>query len=160
MALQTIVADYHNPEHADAFVALMQNYAKDPFGGGKALNEQVLRDTITELAKREFAFTLLGFVNDKAVALMNCFELFSTFAGKPLVNIHDIVVAKEFRGQGFSRALLAAVEEIAKSRGCCKLTLEVLSNNRVAKTAYQNFGFSEYQLNPEHGHALYWQKPL
>jgi len=34
-------------------------------------------------------------------------------------------VWKEFRGQGLSQMMLAKVEEIAKAKGCCKITFEV-----------------------------------
>lgn len=157
----TIVrADYQNTNHAKAIAHLMQHYSRDPFGGGSKLSEQRASRIAVELSKRDFAFSLLCFIDTKAVALVNCFELFSTFACKPIVNIHDIVVIEQYRGRGLSHALLSAVEKIARERDCCKLTLEVLSNNHVAKASYQKFGFSDYQLNPAHGHALYWQKTI
>lgn len=56
--------------------------------------------------------------------------------------------------------MLEKVEEIARSKDCCKVTLEVLSNNEVAKSAYRKFGFSGYELDPEAGFALFWQKSL
>jgi ribosomal protein S18 acetylase RimI-like enzyme len=59
-----------------------------------------------------------------------------------------------------SQALLRKVEEIAVARGCCKLTLEVLAGNRRAKAAYDRFGFSAYELDPELGAAVFWQKIL
>jgi ribosomal protein S18 acetylase RimI-like enzyme len=36
----------------------------------------------------------------------------------------------------------------------------VLSNNEAAKSAYQKFGFSDYELDPQAGTALFWQKLL
>ncbi|MBF0471653.1 MAG: GNAT family N-acetyltransferase, partial [Gammaproteobacteria bacterium] len=65
-----------------------------------------------------------------------------------------------YRQQGISQQLLAEVEEVARARGCCKLTLEVLSGNPVAQASYQKFGFSSYSLNPKTGVALFWQKNL
>jgi len=56
--------------------------------------------------------------------------------------------------------LLEKVEEVACSKGCCKITLEVLSNNEIAKCAYSKFGFAGYELDPEAGSALFWQKKL
>ncbi|MFQ5485228.1 MAG: GNAT family N-acetyltransferase [Desulfobacterales bacterium] len=83
-----------------------------------------------------------------------------SFSCKPLINIHDVVVLNEFRGNGISLKMLDKVEEIAKSKGCCKITLEVLSNNDVAKSAYRKFGFSSYELDPKAGTAVFWQKLL
>ena len=158
--IEIILADYNKPEHIQAIAELMQHYASDPFGGGKSLSQDLANTIAMELGKRDYAFTLLGYIDDKPIALINCFEMFSTFACKPLINIHDIVVMQDYRGQGLSHALLAEVETIARQRGCCKLTLEVLSNNHIAKASYEKFGFGDYQLNPEHGHALFWQKTL
>ena len=56
--------------------------------------------------------------------------------------------------------MLAVVEEIARKKGCCKITLEVLQGNRVAQNAYRKFGFDNYALDPEAGHAEFWQKSL
>ncbi len=52
------------------------------------------------------------------------------------------------------------VENIAISKGCCKLTLEVLEGNRVTQSSYSKFGFSDYELDPKMGRALFWQKVL
>jgi ribosomal protein S18 acetylase RimI-like enzyme len=66
----------------------------------------------------------------------------------------------DFRGQGISKKLLQKSEEIAKSLGCCKLTLEVLEGNTTAQAAYKASGFAGYELDPQMGKALFWQKKL
>ncbi|MGB0722830.1 MAG: GNAT family N-acetyltransferase [Gammaproteobacteria bacterium] len=155
-----VLADYQDPRHQAAIPALLDEYARDPMGGGEALEAGVLARLVGELARRPGAFTVLAFVADEPVGLVNCFEGFSTFRARPLVNIHDVVVREPFRGRGVSTLMLERVEAEARARGCCKLTLEVLSNNTVAKVAYQRFGFADYQLDPEAGIALFWQKAL
>lgn len=165
MSTEIILADYGNTEHAKAIGFLMNSYARDPFGGGSALPGEISENIAHELGKRDYAFTLLCFVDGEAVGLTNCFEMFSTFACKPIVNIHDVVVRQEYRGRGLSTKMLQACEQEALKRGCVKLTLEVLSNNEVAKSSYQKFGFGAYQLNegqlnPELGHVLFWQKTI
>ena len=87
-------------------------------------------------------------------------EGFSTFLCKPLINIHDLVVLEQYRGAGLSHKMLQKVEDIAIQKGCCKLTLEVLAGNEVAKSSYSKFGFSGYQLDPKTGGAHFWQKSL
>ncbi len=59
-----------------------------------------------------------------------------------------------------SPELLEKVEELAHEKGCCKITLEVIEGNEVAKSAYLKFGFAEYELDPALGHALFWQKRI
>lgn len=160
MPVHIIQADYGNPQHAADIPLLLDAYARDPMGGGQPLSPEAQNGLVAALAARPCAFSVLAYVDGKAAGLINCFEAFSTFACQPLVNIHDVTVLPTYRGQGISRKMLEKVEAIASERGCCKLTLEVLSNNQVAKAAYRNFGFADYELDPEAGTALFWQKKL
>lgn len=160
MPCSVVLADYHNPAHATAIVELLDAYANDPMGGGEPLPEEVKATLVGKLAGLPHAFSVLGLVDGRPAGLVNCFEGFSTFVARPLVNIHDVVVLAEYRGLGLSQAMLAEVERIARERGCCKLTLEVLEGNRVAQGAYEKLGFAGYQLDPTVGRALFWQKSL
>jgi hypothetical protein len=63
---------------------------------------------------------------------------------QPLVNVHDVVVATSHRGRGIAAQLFAEVEAIARERGACKLTLEVLDGNASARALYQRLGFTAY----------------
>ncbi|MCP1518593.1 GNAT superfamily N-acetyltransferase [Pseudomonas migulae] len=153
-------ASYTNPVHAEAIGQVLNHYAKDPMGIGRSLPAEVLEHLPGELAKRPHAFSVLAFVGGVPAGLVNCFEGFSTFACRPLVNVHDVVVVKQFRGLGLSQKMLQKVEEIARQRGCCKITLEVLEGNAVAQKSYAKFGFSAGMFDPEHGRMLFWTKPL
>jgi GNAT superfamily N-acetyltransferase len=155
-----VVANLNNPTHADAVVYLLNAYAKDNMGGGLGLSDFTKQNLIPELKKRQGVYALIAFMGEAPAGLAICFEGFSTFACKPLLNIHDMVVATEFRGLGISKRLLAKAEEIATQLGCCKLTLEVLEGNKIAQTAYRACGFEGYELNPETGKALFWQKKI
>lgn len=153
-------ASYTNPVHAEALGTVLNHYAEDVMGGGESLSLDTRQQLAGELAKRPHAFSVLAFIAGEPVGLVNCFEGFSTFACRPLVNIHDVVVLSSHRGLGISQKMLAKVEEIARQRGCCKLTLEVLEGNEVAKAAYKKQGFDGYQLDPQMGRAMFWQKTL
>ncbi len=153
-------ASYSNPVHADALGFVLNHYAEDVMGGGQPLSADTLQQLAGELAKRPHAFSVLAFVAGQPVGVVNCFEGFSTFACRPLVNIHDVAVIKEWRGKGISQKMLAKVEEIARQRGWCKLTLEMLQGNTVAQGAYRKMGFAGYELDPQMGQALFWQKSL
>lgn len=153
-------ASYSNPVHAEAIGVLINEYAEDAMGGGQSLRLDRCQQLAFELAKRPHAFSVLAFIAGEPVGLVNCFEGFSTFACRPLVNIHDVVVKSCVRGQGISQKMLAKVEEIARQRGCCKMTLEVLEGNEAAQGAYRKLGFSDYQLDPQMGRALFWHKAL
>lgn len=153
-------ASYTNPVHAEAIGHVLNHYAEDPMGGGHSLPVDLLKQLPAELAKRPHAFSVLAFVGGEPAGLVNCFEGFSTFACRPLVNVHDVAVMSAFRGLGLSLKMLHKVEEIARQRGCCKITLEVLEGNKVAQSAYRKFGFDDSKFDPAHGRMLFWNKPL
>lgn len=157
---EVLKVDYANTQQGEELVDLLNAYACDVMGGGEPLSEQVRKTLVAKLAQVPGAFSFMVRVNGQAAGLINCFMGFSTFSAQPLVNIHDLVVLAECRGLGLSQMLLSAVEQEAQARGCCKVTLEVLSENLVAKKAYLKAGFAQYSLDERMGHAEFWQKNL
>ena len=160
MNIEIKKADYFDSKHKMDIPILLDAYASDPMGGGVPLKEEVHENLVEELSKLAHAFSIIAYVDNEAAGLINCFRAFSTFSCKPLVNIHDCIVLEKHRGLGLSQRMLDKVAEIAKEDGCCKLTLEVLSNNEIAKKAYNKFGFDSYELDPKAGAALFLQKKL
>jgi len=160
VAVDVVIADYRDARHAAALVELLDGYARDGAGGGVPLTDEVKAGLPAALAARPQAFSVLAFDGEQAVGLVNCIEGFSTFACRPLVNVHDVVVAASHRGRRIAQRMLARVEQEARARGACKLTLEVLSGNQPALRAYAREGFSGYQLDPAFGSALFLQKRL
>lgn len=131
-----------------------------PAGGGQALSDFAKTHLVQALAARPHAFSVLAFDGDQPVGLVNCIEGFSTFACRPLVNVHDVAVLPGYRGQRVGAQMLALVERIARERGACKLTLEVLQGNASAIRLYERVGFAGYQLDPAMGRAQFFQKWL
>jgi ribosomal protein S18 acetylase RimI-like enzyme len=160
-AVATVVrADYSNADHAADIVKMLRVYAMDPMGGGEDLSPEVQANLVPGLAATPAASSLLAYVGGEIAGLANLMTTFSSFGGKPLINIHDIVVSKEYRGTGVGRALFAEIETIAREIGACKVTLEVLEGNEPAKALYESLGYGDYVLDPEMGRALFWQKRL
>ncbi len=161
----TIVAtDFDDPRCCDDFLALLDHYMQSPTGNGQPMSDDLRERLPAELRRRPQVLSYIAYqasgTGQRPVGLINCVEGFSTFAGRPLLNVHDIVVHADFRRQGIARALLAHVETVARQRGCCKLTLEVLAGNHLARRAYLDFGFEGYQLDPAMGQALFLEKKL
>lgn len=146
--------------HASALVQLLDAYAQDPAGGGEGLSAFAKMHLVQALAARPQAFSVLAFDGDQPLGLINCIEGFSTFACRPLVNVHDVAVLASHRGQRVGEQMLALVDEIARERGACKLTLEVLQGNASAVKLYERVGFAGYQLDPAMGRAQFFQKWL
>lgn len=158
--VQVLRADYSNPAHGAALVALLDAYARDPMGGAHPLSEFARANLVASLATRPQAYSVLAFAGEVPVGLVNCIEGFSTFACEPLVNVHDVAVLSSHRGQGVAEKMLALAETIARERGACKLTLEVLQGNTGADRLYRRLGFANYELDPALGQAQFMQKWL
>jgi len=158
--IEVVRVRYDDPAHAAALVQLMDTYARDPAGGGKALSDFARENLVSALAARPFIFSVLAFDDAMPVGLINAIEGFSTFACRPLVNVHDVVVAPSHRGRGIAPQMFDQVEVLARERGACKLTLEVLQGNTSARSVYERLGFTDYQLDPAMGHAQFLHKWL
>ena len=158
--LTVIHADFNNPSHGDMVIALLDEYAKDPMGGGEPLSEQVRTHLISELASRPTAGALIALQDQEPAGLAIYFEGFSTFACQPLLNLHDFMVRTKFQGLGIAKQLLLALDQAALDRGCCKITLEVLQGNTPAIALYRKTGYQGYSLSEETGQAMFWQKKL
>lgn len=159
-ALRCVQADYADAGHALALVELLDAYARDPAGGAEALTPFAREHLVGALAARPQAFSVLALAGDEPVGLVNCIEGFSTFACRPLVNVHDVVVLQAWRGQRVAERMLALAEQLARQRGAVKLTLEVLQGNAGAIRLYRRIGFAGYQLDPAMGEARCMQKWL
>ena len=153
-------ADYGDADDAAALVMLLDAYASDPAGGGEPLSAFAKANLVRELAARPQAYSVLAFDGEEPVGLVNCIEGFSTFACRPLVNVHDVAVIASHRGRGIAEQMLREAERIAIERGAVKMTLEVLSGNAPAMKLYQRIGYAGYQLDPAMGTAGFQQKWL
>ena len=143
MDLRIHQANFADSRDAGSIVAILNSYAADPRGGGRALPADVQGRLIGVLRDHPTTLVLLAVADGEPVGVAVCFFGISTFRARPLLNVHDLAVLPEYRGRGVGRALLGAAEEHARRRGCCKLTLEVQDDNTPARTLYQRFGFAD-----------------
>lgn len=159
-AVQVLEADLARRDHQEAIVELLDTYSRDPMGNGSPLPPDVKRELIRGLREHPTTLVLLAYVDAAPAGVAVCFRGFSTFAARPLINIHDLSVLPSQRGHGVGRALLDAVAEKGRALGCCKLTLEVLEHNERARRVYEAAGFRQAVYRPELGGALFMAKPL
>lgn len=158
--IQVFEANLADLRHQRAVLALIDAYSTDDLGDGKPLDPEVRARLIPGLRNHPTTLVFLAFDADMPVGVAVCFLGFSTFAAKPLINIHDFFVQRSHRARGVGRQLLHAVEAKARVLGCCKLTLEVLENNTRALRLYAAVGFARYQLQEAAGGAIFMAKPL
>jgi ribosomal protein S18 acetylase RimI-like enzyme len=128
-------------------------------GNGEGLSAEVRDRLIPGLRQHPTTLIYLAFASDEPVGIAVCFVGFSTFAARPLINIHDLAVVPAYRGQGVGRLLLERVESKGRDLGCCKLTLEVRADNHRAQRLYARAGFDDVALSQGAG-TWFLQKPL
>lgn len=154
MDVHIFIAEYENPEHAAAIIDILDAYSRDPMGQNKPLEQEVRDNLIPELDAFPTAVSILAYADGEPAGLANCFLGLSSFKAAPLLNVHDLAVKPEYRGQGIGGQLLEVVEEKALQMGCCKITLEVRDDNR-AQRLYQRAGFG-----PDTPDMHFWHKML
>ena len=153
-----IEADLADLAQQRAVVELTDAYAMDPMGSGAPLPDDARGRLIAGLRGHPTTIVFLAYAGEAAVGLATCFLGFSTFAARPLLNIHDLVVLPAYRGRGVG-ALLEAIERKAATLGCCKLTLEVSEQNHTARRVYERAGFHQAAFG-EGGGLLAYAKLL
>ena len=150
--LTVVDADLNRPHHCDGLIAVLDDYARLPNIAGCPLPPEVKTVLPERLREQPGRVILLAVQDDRVVGVAVCFLGFSTFAARPLLNIHDLAVLGECRGQGVGGVLLKAVDDRARELGCCRVTLEVVEDNPGAKRLYERTGFRMVQE--------FWKKDL
>jgi len=86
--------------------------------------------------ENEFSHYLVGVDEDGTVL---CYGGFHNQFDE--AEFENIAVRKEFRGKGLGKKLFSALIELAGSLGVKRFTLEVKTENNVAISMYEAFGF-------------------
>lgn len=69
------------------------------------------------------------------------------FAGITIIldiaELNNIVIKKNYRGNGYSKIILEYLINYSKTHNCTKFNLEVSSKNNIAINLYENYGFKK-----------------
>lgn len=84
--------------------------------------------------------TLIAEGNGIFAGICIFFPSFSTWLGRPGVYIQDIVVDRDFRGQGIGERLLREVARMVKAEGAVYMRLAVDVENLSAQAFYDRMG--------------------
>lgn len=134
-------ARLEEPSEVERLFEILDAYARGSGGQNAPLSLEARENLGAGLRGHANAFVLFGCLRDRAVGAAVCVWSFSTFAGRPSVNLHDFSVLPEAQGCGVGTALLQELERRARERGAVKMTLEVHDTNEGAKRLYARFGF-------------------
>jgi ribosomal protein S18 acetylase RimI-like enzyme len=155
METKIIQCNYSNLKHREAVIRLINAYILDDMGGGTLLSEQEQIKLIQGLKNHSKALVLLAETQGVFSGLLTAFENFSTFTARPMMNIHDVMVLKEYRKKGIGRSLMNVLIEEAGKRNCSRITLEVRKDNITAQNLYRDLGFCDTEPS-----MFYWRKYL
>ena len=158
--LSIIQANLDDPVHQKTVISLVDAYSQDEMGDGAPLRDEVRQRLIPALRLHPTTLILIAYKSEQPVGIAVCFRGFSTFAARPLMNIHDLSVLPGHRGEGIGQRLLQAVEEKARELGCCKLTLEVQEKNKRARKTYEAAGFIDSTYGENTGPCYFLSKPI
>jgi len=158
--LHSIAADLDDARHQAAIRELIRGYARDPMGNGCDLPDEIVERLVPGLREHPATEVFLAFDGAEPVGIAVCFVGFSTFAGRRLINVHDLAVAPERRRLGVGRLLLERVEQRARELDCCRITLEVRAGNTPARALYRSFGFADLEFGSGPDQVLFQSKRL
>jgi len=138
---EIIRANLDDSHHQEYLFEMLDGYMRNPFGAERPFDANLRQQLILGLKRHTGTVVLLAILNARPVGILNAFAGFSTFAAKPILNIHDVLVHPDHNGQGIGTRLMEAVQAVASDIGACKMTLEVRADNSTAKRVYEKFGF-------------------
>lgn len=134
-------AQLEKPGDVEILLEILDTYARGPGGQNAPLSATARKNLGPGLRDHPNAFVLFGVLDGRVVGIAVCVWSYSTFAGRPSVNLHDFSVLPEAQGKGVGTAILEELERRARDRGCAKMTLEVHDSNKDAKRLYARVGF-------------------
>jgi len=147
--------DFTQLPHRDAFCALLKHYMEDPMGDYTPHTDAQEQQLMDDLATHPTAAIYLLNVDGAYVGMATTFMNYSTFKRQPYLYLHDVVIHQAVRGQGWGKYLMKQLIKLAKEAGCCKISLEVRTDNPAAQATYQKMGFAA--CTPT---MMYWEKGL
>lgn len=89
---------------------------------------------------RPYAEVILAEQVGQTVGFALFFHTVSTFAGKPGIYLEDLFVDPHARGQGYGKALMTHLAQLAVERGCARFEWSVLNWNEPSIAFYQRLG--------------------
>jgi ribosomal protein S18 acetylase RimI-like enzyme len=149
-----------DPDDRRAVTELVDAYAQDPLASRQRLPDEVRARLADGLRNHPTTIVFLAIDKGKPAGVAVCFLGFSTFAARPLINVHDLAVLAGSRRRGLGRLLLRHVEMKARELGCCKVTLEVREDNSAARALYRHVGFDDARFGGDTAPVQFLEKQL
>ena len=153
MSLPTTVVriDVASTEQCSQFEVLFSEYSS-------GLSVDIESHVIKQLFELPYFHGFICFVDNEPAGFAVCFESYSSYRAKKVLNIHDFMVSLNYRGKAVGKALLSGIEQYSCDHEYLKITLEVDEDNLAAQKLYSSCNYEDYQLVQKD--LLHWQKYL
>jgi GNAT superfamily N-acetyltransferase len=98
--------------------------------------KEFLKDRLT---KNE-SVVFVAFAGDTMVGFVQLYPVFSSVRMKKRWLLNDLFIKEDFRGQGFSIALIEQAKELCRQSGACGFMLDTAKVNVIGNRLYQKMG--------------------
>ena len=99
--------------------------------------EEILDEWLFDKEKEEVIFAI---AEGEEVGFALFFHNFSTFLGRAGIYLEDLFVKPKYRGNGYGKAILKRLAQIAVERGCGRLEWSCLDWNQPSIDFYLSLG--------------------
>ena len=82
--------------------------------------------------------------NGKLGGFVQLYPLFSSTRMKRYWLLNDLYVNSNYRGKGFSKALIECAKELCRTSDSCGMYLETSKENMIGNQLYRSAGFKKY----------------
>lgn len=141
--IETSLPDFKLRFAREEDVSLMLSFIKELADYEKLSHEVVatekdIRENL--FGEKAYAEAVIGYAGEKAAGFALFFHNFSTFLGKPGLYLEDLYVKPGMRSNGYGKAMLTYLANLAVERGCGRLEWAVLDWNEPAIHFYRELG--------------------
>lgn len=123
-------------------VPLILRFIKELADYEKMLDEVIATEELLEgwIFDKKKAEVLFAMEDEKTVGFALFFHNFSTFLGRSGIYLEDLFVLPDYRGQGYGKAILKKLAQIAVERDCGRLEWSCLDWNKPSIDFYLSLG--------------------
>ena len=107
----------------------------------KSSEEKIVR---TIFCDRPYAFASFATVNDEEIGFAIYYFRYSSFEGKPILWLEDLLIQKSFRGNKIGENFMKELYQIAKSHNCSHMAWTASKYNIDGIRFYEKLGAKIY----------------